>query len=243
MPVSSGGIPYKPTTPGASPDNPIASISPAAAPTTLNPTGEPVPGTSSGVRAKLMQAEYNEKERINKKEQKELKEQKDKSEKETEKRRKAANKKYRQNAGVEIPKQGLHRFGYAEGEMTSEKGISGIQMEPGGGEGYSDAFGQGGFDLFGGGSGRGRKSAGAQMGVNFAKMGSMSTGLGGLNIGFGGLGNAMKSDGNARGFGGYRDPFGGSSMSPKLGKAKRGKAKKGRKPSLGGGSIFNLRLF
>jgi hypothetical protein len=235
---------YKSVTPGASPSNPIVTANQYAPNPSQpnNPTGEPLPGTSSGARAKLMRDEYNEKERINKKEEKELKTEKDKQDREYEKKSKQLLKKHRKNAGIEIPKQGLHRFGYAEQGMTSEKGLFGIQMEPEGGSGYSDAFSGGGQDLFSGGSGRRGKSAGAQMSVNFGKM---SGGLSGLSLGgggmFSGLGSALTSDGKAKGFGGYRDPFAGSAPKAKTGAKKSKKAK--RTPSLGGGSIFNLRLF
>lgn len=221
---------YKSVTPGASPDNPIVTPNQYAA------TAERPQGTSPTERELLLgrmkQQEDEKREKINKKEEGELKAERDKQEKEREKRNKAADKKYRRNAGMEIPKQGLHRFGHAGEAMTSSKGLFGFSMSPSG-EGYQDAFSGGSANIFGssGFGGKGRKSAGSELHVDFGRTTSI----------FGGFGNAMKKDGKAKGFGGYQDPFAGSSPIPKIGKGKRGKKSKG-KPSLGG-SIFNLRLF
>lgn len=217
---------YTAVTPGASPSNPI--VTPNQYPATAARPQGTSPTERELILGKMKQKDDEKREKDNKKEEEKLIVERDKQNKAKEKKDKAADKKYRRNAGVEIPKAGLHRFGHAGNAMTSGKGIFGFSMSPSG-EGYADSFKGGSANLFGS---KGTKSAGSQMSVNFGRM----------TPGFGGLGNAMKKDGKARGFGGYQDPFAGSSPNPKVGKGKGRKKSKG-KPPLGGGSIFNLRLF
>jgi hypothetical protein len=221
---------------GASPNNPIPTVQYSGAganqpnPAHRNVTEQYPQGTSPTERERVIgrmkQTEDEKREKINKKEEKELIIERDRQNKAHEKREAAADKKYRRNAGVEIPKQGLHRFGHAGNALTSSKGIFGFSMSPDD-AGYADSFSGGSANLFGS---KGTKGAGNQMHVNFGRM----------TPGFGGLGNAMKKDGKAKGFGGYQDPFAGSSPIPKVGKITGGKKRKGKQS---GSSIFNLRLF
>lgn len=140
----------------------------------------------------------------------ERKREKEEAERERQKSKKKRSWLGNRKPGIEVPKQGLHRLGYASRDLGGPI-THASPMEFGG---YGDAFSMGGAEsglALSLGNKRGR-------GVDF---GSMS-------VEFGRLGGAMTQDGRARGFGGYRDPFGRAAPAQK-GKRKRRKSTGGSK--------------
>jgi hypothetical protein len=141
--------------------------------------------------------------------------------------------------GLEIPKQGLHRFGHATAGLDHEMFQGGKSLNT-----YADPFSMG-TEMSGMASARGNRTASDEMSVNFGMLGP---GLSLSGLGMGGVGNAkkaMKRDGNARGFGNYQDPFSGSAPAPRgIGSKTRGRPpKKKQKKEKQPRSLFNLRLF
>lgn len=114
--------------------------------------------------------------------------------------------------GIELPKQGLRRLGYASRDLGgSITGASPVEFG-----GYGDAF----------------SMMGAESGLHLSIGNNRGRGVdfGMYSSPFGGLGEALTSNGKARGFGGYQDPF--ARAAPKK-KGKRGRPRKRSLYSLG----------
>ncbi|MFA5348586.1 MAG: hypothetical protein WC294_10640 [Methanoregula sp.] len=141
--------------------------------------------------------------------------------------------------GLEIPKQGLHRFGHATAGLDYEMFQGGKSLNA-----YADPFSMG-TEMSGMASAGGNRRASDQMSVDFGRL-SPGVGLSGFGGSVGNAKKAMKRDGNARGFSGYQDPFSGSAPAPRgIGSKPRGRppAKKKQKKEKPARSLFNLRLF
>jgi hypothetical protein len=122
--------------------------------------------------------------------------------------------------GIEMPKQGLHRLGYASRDVGGS--LTGAGNDTFGG--YGDAFSLGGADT----------GLGLSIGNKRGK-----------GIDWGLAEGAMRSDGKARGFSGYRDPFasmGGGSAPAKRKRKKRGRPRKTAATRSSGSGIFGFRL-